>query len=90
MGKGSPAAAASQQAPHPRSLPASGSSSGGGVESSKGTRRCSVSKIDDTRLFPFVPGDSPTQLVMAGSESRTPPQALGKIVATKVTSHVTC
>lgn len=45
--------------------------------------RCSVSKIDGTHLFPFVPGDSPTQLVMTGSEGGTPPQALRKIVATK-------
>ena len=45
--------------------------------------RCSVSKIDGTHLFPFVPGDSPTQLVMTGSEGGTTPQALRKIVATK-------
>lgn len=52
--------------------------------------RCSVSKIDGTHLFPFVPGDSPTQLVMTGSEGGTPPQALRKMVATKVTSPLTC
>ena len=52
--------------------------------------RCSVSKIDGTHLFPFVPGDSPTQLVMTGSEGGTPPQALRKIVATKATSRLTC
>ena len=49
-----------------------------------------MSKIDGTHLFPFVPGDSPSQLVLTDSEGGTPPQALRKIVATKATSRLTC